>query len=227
MCISYRHPENPETLAMTDPTQSEGDEALLQATVAGDADAVRTALVTADPNAATSDGWTALHIAAREGRAEIVRLLLSCAPTDVNPCNRWKSTPLMIAAASGNLQIVDLLLRHARTAIDLQAEYYGRTALIEAACKGHIAVVKALVAAGADLNRTDKTGRNTALVEAIKNGHVNVAVFLLRTGLIDFSNRDHRLQALIWSGSRGGDVLRHEMDTAIAAYFSRTQRIAS
>ncbi len=133
----------------------------------------------------------------------------------------------MIAAGSGNLDIVELLLRHPRTQVDLQAEYYGRTALIEAALKGHVAVVKTLVAHGANVNAADKTGRNSALVEAIKNGHANVATYLLRSGLVDFSNSDLRLQALIWCGSRGGDLMQAELDAAMKIFFLQKERTAS
>ena len=200
---------------------------LIRAAIAGDSGAVEAALGREDVNLSDSDGWTALHIAARNGNNDICRLLLSRPTIDVNVKNKWKSTPLMIAAGSGNLDVVELLLRHPRTQVDLQAEYYGRTALIEAALKGHLAVVKTLVAHGANVNAADKTGRNSALVEAIKNGHAHVATYLLRSGLVDFSDRDLRLQALIWCGSRGGDVMQAELDAAMKSFFRRTERIAS
>lgn len=200
---------------------------VLQSTIAGDVDGVRNALETSDVNTCDENGWTALHIASRSGHAELVRLLLSQAAIDVNIKNKWKSTPLMMAAGSGHLEVVEILLKHARTQVDLRAEYYARTALIEAALNGHLNVVKALVEHGADVNAADKTGRNSALVEAIKHGHVHVATYLLRSGLIDFSMQEHRLQALIWAGSRGGDLLRAELDAAISSYFKSRQRAAS
>jgi ankyrin repeat protein len=200
---------------------------LINSVLSGDMNALSEVLNYEDVNEADPDGWTALHIAAREGNTEATRLLLSQPLIFIDAKNKWKSTPLMIAAGSGKLAIIDLLLRHPRTQIDLQAEYYGRTALIEAAVKGHISVVKALVSNGANVNVTDKTGRNSALVEAIKNGHFNVATYLLRSGLVDFSDRDLRLQALIWCGSRGGDVLRSELDTAINRFFEQNHRTAS
>lgn len=180
-----------------------------------------------DVNAADVDGWTTLHIAALNGDTDAVRRLLSVPTIDVNAKNRWKSTPMMMAASGGNSDIVELLLNHPKTHVDLQAEYYGRTALIEAALKGHLHVVKLLLAHGANVNATDKTDRNSALVEAIKHGHVNVAIYLLRSGLVDFSRQDHRLQALIWTSHRGGDILRAELDAAIANYFRGKLRAAS
>jgi ankyrin repeat protein len=200
---------------------------LIDSVLSGDMNALSEALNHGDVNETDPDGWTALHIAAREGNTEATQLLLTQPLISIDAKNKWKSTPLMIAAGSGKLAIIDLLLRHPRTQIDLQAEYYGRTALIEAAMKGHISVVKALVSNGANVNVTDKTGRNSALIEAIKNGHFNVATYLLRSGLVDFSDRDLRLQALIWCGDRGGDVLRSELDTAINKFFEQNHRAAS
>ena len=212
---------------MSDKFHDAGHGKLIDAVLSNDMKALSNALIQEEVNGADIDGWTALHIAALEENAEATQLLLSLPTISVNAKNRWKSTPLMIAAGSGNLAIVDLILRHPRTQIDLQAEYYGRTALIEAAVKGHKSVVKALVSNGANVNVTDKTGRSSALIEAIKNGHINVATCLLRSGLVDFSDRDLRLQALIWCGDRGGDVLRSELDTAINKFFEQNQRAAS
>ena len=215
------------SVKMSDKSLDTGDGKLIEAVLSKDMKALSDALSQEDVNGADVDGWTALHIAAREGNAEAAQILLDQPSISVDAMNKWKSTPLMIAAGSGKLAIIDLLLRHPKTQIDLRAEYYGRTALIEAAVKGHISVVKALVSNGANVNVTDKTGRNSALIEAIKNGHFNVATYLLRSGLVDFSDRDLRLQALIWCGTRGGDVFRSELDTAIKRFFEQNHKAAS
>ena len=205
---------------MADDERADGGGELLRAAIAGDLEAARAAIGTADVNSADEDGWTALHIAVHRQDRDLTKLLLEHPDIDVNSRNRWKSTPLMLAASGGNLGIVECLLRHPLISVDVRAEYYGRTALIEAAVKGHAHVARYLVGFGADVNVADKTGRNTALIEAIKNRHFDIAVHLLRTGTVDFSNRDQRLQALIWA-SRSGDGLRRELDGAISAFFSR------
>jgi hypothetical protein len=54
-----------------------------------------------DPNAATDDGWTALHAAARAGHADVLRLLLSRgARVDAKTKSGW--TPWMLAAREGH-----------------------------------------------------------------------------------------------------------------------------
>lgn len=212
---------------MTSETANNGSGGLIRAAVEGDLAALERFISGEGVNASDENGWTALHIAARNGNAEVVRFLLAQPDLDVNAKNKWKSTPLMIAAGSGNLAIIDLLLHHPGTAIDLQAEYYGRTALIEASVRGHIAVVKALVTHGANVNMADKTGRNSALIEALKNGHAEVATFLLRSGLVDFSDRDLRIQAVIWCGSRGTDALLAELNTAMKNASGQEARAAS
>lgn len=212
---------------MTNNGVGEDTGVLVQAAIDGDVEAFEAFVASEDVNASDENGWTALHIAARNGNVEIIRLLLAQTNLDVNAKNKWKSTPLMIAAGSGNLDVLDLLLRHPRTAIDMQAEYYRRTALIEAAVQGHISVVKTLVAHGANVNIADKTGRNSALIEALKHGHDNVSTFLLRSGLVDFSDRDLRLQAVIWCGSRGNEVLAAELRNAMQNFFNRGERAAS
>ena len=156
---------------------------LIEAAIAGDVEAARTALETTDVNVVDGDGWTALHIAVHGQRRDLTRLLLEHPDIDVNARNKWRSTPLMLAASSGNLDMVESLLRHPMTMVDLQAEYYGRTALIETAVKGHAHIARCLVCHGADVNISDKTGRNTALIEAIKNKHADIAIYLLSSTL--------------------------------------------
>ena len=198
------------------------DNELIQACISGDIEVAKSALQFVDVNSSDADGWTPLHIATHAQNQDLTKILLNHSDVNVNAQNKWRSTPLMLAANSGNLDIVECLLRHPMIRVDLQADYYGRTALIETAVKGHAHITRCLVSFGADVNLSDKTGRNTALIEAIKNNHLDVAIYLLRTGAINFSNRDQRLQCLIWA-SRRGEKLRGEVDNAISNFFQRTR----
>jgi len=199
------------------------EEKLIQAVIAGDVDATKSALDQgAQINVADDDGWHPLHIAVQKQNVQFIRWFLERPEINVNARNKWGSTPLMLAASSGNLDSVECLLRHPMIRVNLQSDYYGRTALIETAVKGHAHVTRCLVSFGADVNLTDKTGRNTALIEAIKNKHTDIAIYLLRTGAIDFANSGQRLQALIWAGRHRDDKLYRELDHAIASFFNRT-----
>ena len=173
-----------------------------------------------DVNLPDNDGWTALHLAVQEQNRSLVRQLLEHPDIEINAKNKWQTTPLMLAATSGNFDVVESLLHHPRILVDLRADYYGRTALMQAAVKGHAHIARYLVNYGADVNIADKTGRNNTLIEAIKNKNFDIAIFLLRTGTVDFSKRELRLQSLIWA-SRHGKQLYNELDHAIAVYFNR------
>jgi ankyrin repeat protein len=65
----------------------------------------------ADDNSATIAGWTPLHLAALEGKREMVVLLLDHkAEVNVQTANGW--TPLHWAVSKGNKVIADLLRQH-------------------------------------------------------------------------------------------------------------------
>eukprot|EP00123_Amoebidium_parasiticum_P020567 comp5257_c0_seq1/m.1292 comp5257_c0_seq1/g.1292 ORF comp5257_c0_seq1/g.1292 comp5257_c0_seq1/m.1292 type:complete len:173 (-) comp5257_c0_seq1:49-567(-) len=58
------------------------------------------------------NGNTALHMAAANGHAEVVQLLLTkCTRDDVNATNEPKNTPLHWAALNGHRQICELLVK--------------------------------------------------------------------------------------------------------------------
>ena len=120
-----------------------------------------------------------------------------------------------------------LLAAHDGIDLDARADYYGRTALIEAARNGHLEVVTLLLGKGSDVNVRDKTGRNTALIESIKNRHDKVTLALLRTGGIDFGDKEARLNALIWAGSSGGPAIRDALEITIRDFFERDKRAAA
>ncbi len=103
----------------------------------------------ADVNAKGRYGWTALHWAADNGFAEIVKLLLDSG-ADIKATDNTGRTALHWAVTT---EIVQLLLD---SGADINAaDNGGRTALHWAAYYGSADIVQALVIAGADLTDND------------------------------------------------------------------------
>src|SRR5262249_15792969 len=80
------------------------------------------ALVSAgvEPGIADYDGRTALHLAAAEGQAGVVRYLLA-ADADPQPVDRWGGTPLSDAEGNGHTEIAALLREHANLSAKREA----------------------------------------------------------------------------------------------------------
>jgi ankyrin repeat protein len=104
----------------------------------------------------SADGWTALHLAAHFGHAEVCRMLLIagadvCAWSD----NGLHNQPLHAAVAGGNDDVVFVLLD---AGADVNAQQHGGfTPLHGAAQLGAMAQVTELVARGADTSvKTDE-----------------------------------------------------------------------
>jgi ankyrin repeat protein len=111
-------------------------------------------------------GGTALHNAALQGNAEIVKLLLA-SNADVNaPDATLSHTPLYKAVARGKEEVVNLLLDHGAD-VNVKA-YAGQTSFFLACEIGYKDVASLLLAHGADVNAKDDKSR-TPLHEATHN----------------------------------------------------------
>ncbi|XP_044260278.1 ankyrin repeat domain-containing protein 50 isoform X3 [Tribolium madens] len=123
-------------------------------------------------------GQAALHVAARLGQAQVVKVLLEAgANADQANVDGW--TPLRAAAWGGHTEVVELLVDHGCALDSVDAE--NRTALRAAAWSGHEEIVKILLQHGADVNLTDHEGR-TALIAAAYMGHSEIVEHLLDFG---------------------------------------------
>ncbi|XP_064395496.1 ankyrin-3-like isoform X2 [Halichondria panicea] len=130
----------------------------------------------ADPNQADKDDdWTALYWASRNGRDEIVRVLLAAKAT-VNTQTKSGETPLWTASFNGHQKCMELLI-DAGANVDVPRED-GVTALWVAAQEGHERAVELLIAAKAQVNIQNEDGV-TALHMASQEGHCGVVRMLL------------------------------------------------
>jgi glutaminase len=64
-----------------------------------------------DLNEEDYDGRTCLHLAAAEGKLEVIKFLLAN-KVNSNPQDRWKNSPVDDAKRSGHMDAVNLLQNH-------------------------------------------------------------------------------------------------------------------
>lgn len=158
----------------------------------GDVRSVR-ALLDADPSlaadAVTDRGCTALHVAARHGRPDVVGELISrggsrgCVGLSGSDSRGAGVQPLHLAAENGHAEIAKMLIE-AGADVDAGRGYSGKTGVTSlhlAVTRGHRDVVNVLLAAGASVNATDSDG-TTALHLTARNGFVDMAAVLLERG---------------------------------------------
>ncbi|KAJ6827283.1 E3 ubiquitin-protein ligase XB3 [Iris pallida] len=130
-----------------------------RAAQSGDADAVGSALRW-DPavldRTTVYDRLSALHIAAANGRLEVLSMLLERA---VHPdlLNRHRQTPLMLAAMHGKIACVQKLLQ-AGANILMFDSLHGRTCLHYAAYYGHSDCLQAILSAANSTSVADSWG---------------------------------------------------------------------
>ena len=96
-------------------------------------------------------GVTALMLAAREGKTEIVKLLLD-RDANIESKDNWGNTALSLAAWEGKTKTVALLLKHGAN-IEAQNKY-GWTALMRAAWSGRTEIAKLLLEHGANIENS-------------------------------------------------------------------------
>ena len=126
----------------------------------------------------TTDGKTALHLAAEVGQVSILTMLIK-AGSDRNKRIRNSSgnTALHGAAATGNVQVVESLIRQECNTTISNAN--GETALHLAASQGHDAIVKLLIKTKVSVTAAAKGDRLQALHLAAKAGHSHAVKTLL------------------------------------------------
>jgi len=115
------------------------------------------------------DDYSALGIAAREGHAEIVCLLLEAGADPWKPTGLMRGTPLHEAAFAGHSEIISIIsewsgLKGLPSEVNAQGPYNGLTALHDSVWHGHTNAVKALLAAGARVDLPTHAGMTPYLL---------------------------------------------------------------
>jgi uncharacterized protein len=165
------------------------------------------------------NSYTPLFLAAREGNADVVRLLLQHG-ADPKAVSTTGSTPLMLAAAAGNVEAVTAIL-DAGAEIDARENARGQTALMFAAAYNRVAAVSLLAARGADVKATSKVVNLFELTEeAADAANVSQGGAPARAGQVPGRDRAYNYTELI--GYMGGMAPLHfaaregHLDTARA-----------
>lgn len=129
------------------------------------------------------DDYTPLGIAAREGHAEIARILLRAGADPCRVTGLYRGTPVHEASYFGHLDVLSLLLDRSRQRetspipLDAQGPYNGMTALHDAVWHGHAEAARLLVEARARLDLRSHAGR-TAREDAVAYDYSAIADLL-------------------------------------------------
>ena len=172
-----------------------------------------------DQDAGDYDSRTPLHLAAAEGRIQVVEYLVENG-AEVNPKDRWNETPLGDAHRHRHEQVVDFLQKHGGVRGDSirdedhdsdvgvdgaslppEREMSLVVELIYAASEGDLSAIRRLVAQGARLDQGDYDLR-TPLHLAAAEGHEEVVQYFIDQE-INLFPRDR------WGGTPIGDARRH------------------
>lgn len=144
-----------------------------------------------------TSGWSALHVAAREGHEGCVEALLRAAPEAfLRGRTARQSTALAVAANYGRVQVARMLM-DAETADEFDA-------LIVGASSGHEAVVALALERGkADVGRAYGKNESTPLHMSARLGHAGVVRLLLEAKADPLAVRPDGYTPLMMSAASG------------------------
>ncbi|KAL3750720.1 hypothetical protein ACJRO7_011676 [Eucalyptus globulus] len=183
-----------------------GETALYVAAEYGYVDVVREMIKhydLADAGIKARNGFDALHIAAKQGDLEILKVLLEVHPELAMTVDTSNTTALHTAATQGHIDLVNVLLE-AGSGLATIAKSNGKTALHSAARNGHLEVVKLLLDREPSIvTRVDKKGQ-TALHMAVKGQSVEVVDELIRADPSSINMVDTKGNTSLHIASRKG-----------------------
>lgn len=155
-----------------------------------------------DPDTTDQNGNTLLILAARDGYAATVEVLLKFRANPLQRNQMGDSAP-MLAALRGHREVIQRFIASGRP---LESE--GWTPLMYAAFEGHAGIVQDLVKAGASIDAR-APNKATPLMLAARNGHLEAVKVLLAAGADRSLVNDRGQSAADWALSNGNtDIAR-------------------
>ena len=131
----------------------------------------------ADPNAAQTDGLTALHWSALNNESEMVEILLFAGANPSSTSRLGGYTPLHMASRAGHAEIVNKLL--GAGADPNRYTTTGVTSMHFAAESNSIELIKMLALAGGDVNSVDNYSNRTPLMFASTRNAISAVQALI------------------------------------------------
>ncbi|CAH9094405.1 unnamed protein product [Cuscuta europaea] len=187
---------------------SAGETALYVAAEYGYVDLVRELITYYDLVAAgikAKNGFDALHIAAKQGDLEMVKVLMEAHPELSMTVDMANTTALHTAATQGHIEVVNYLLE-IESSLAAIAKSNGKTALHSAARNGHVHVVMAILSKEPSLvTRVDKKGQ-TALHMAVKGQNLKVVEVLIQADPLSVNMVDTKGNTTLHVATRKGRV---------------------
>nr|GMD73510.1 ankyrin repeat-containing protein At5g02620 [Ipomoea batatas] len=151
------------------------------------------------------NGFDALHIAAKQGDLDVVKVLMEAHPELSMTVDVSNTTALHTAATQGHIEVVNYLLER-ESSLAAIAKSNGKTALHSAARNGHLQVVKAILSKEPGLaNRVDKKGQ-TALHMAVKGQNLELVEELIRSDPSSINTVDNKGNTYLHIATRKGRV---------------------
>jgi cytohesin len=146
-----------QTTAHFEIAMSDSQQSLLEAAAQGNIAVLETSIADGKKISKIADaqGFTALHLAARNGHKDTVAFLLKCG-LPIEARSKDGFTPLHVAANSGHLELVKYLVKngaHLNSKSD-----NGLTPLHMATSGDHAAIVEYFILQGAPINEKDSFG---------------------------------------------------------------------
>ena len=156
------------------------------------------------------DGNTVLHLASRNGRLNIMQLIIdfSKASIDLNLANRSNQTPLHLAYANGHIYIAKYLLSHADCNPNITLDEYKNTPLHVASQNGDLQIVKFIFETSIVRVNPDETNilGQTALHFACTGSHKVIVEYLLSRAKCNPCLRDGDGNTPLHIATHNGDM---------------------